>query len=205
MSRRFFSYKIFKLYRTGLCDFKSNVIGTEEGEEVNKTMVIGVGSGVGKSTFARQLGKIIGIEVTHLDRLYWKPNWVEAPREEFLAGQKQVIQNEKWIIEGNYSGTFDIREQYADTIIYLELPLYVCLFRVLKRRIQYHGKTRNDIGEGCIEKIDWAFLKFIITTYGPRKNKMKERLRRYAKEGKTVHYLKTSKQVEGFLKTCKKH
>lgn len=180
-------------------------MGTEEGEGMNKTMVIGVGSGVGKSTFARELGKITGIEVTHLDRLYWKPNWVEAPREEFLAGQKQVIQNKKWIIEGNYSGTFEIREQYADTIIYLERPLYVCLFRVLKRRIQYHGKTRNDIGEGCIEKLDWAFLKFIITTYGPRKEKMKERLQQYAAAGKTVHYLKTARQIEGFLKTYLKN
>lgn len=168
---------------------------------MNKTMVIGVGAGVGKSTFARRLGKITGAEVTHLDRLYWKPNWIEAPHEEFLAAQEQVVQNEKWIIEGNYSGTFAIRERAADTIIYLELPLYVCLYRVLKRRVQYHGKTRDDIGEGCEEKIDWAFLKFILTTYGPRKKKMKERLQRYAAEGKTVHYLKTSTQIEGFLRT----
>lgn len=164
-------------------------------------MVIGVGAGVGKSTFAHRLGNLTGIEVTHLDRLYWKPNWVEASLEEFRTAQQQVVQNEQWIIEGNYSSTFDIREPSADTIIYLELPLRVCLYRVLKRRVQYHGKTRDDIGEGCEEKIDWAFLKYIVKTYGSRKKKMIERIQRYAEEGKTVYYLKTSAQIEEFLKS----
>lgn len=168
---------------------------------MNKVMVIGVSAGVGKSTFARQLGKMAGIEVIHLDRLYWKPNWVEAAAEEFSAAQQQVVQNDQWIIEGNFTGTFTIREPHADTVIYLELPLRVCLYRVLKRRVQFHGKTRNDIGEGCKEKIDKAFLKFILTTFGPRKKTMRERIRRYKEEGKTVHYLKTSAQIDGFLKT----
>ncbi|MBE1556276.1 topology modulation protein [Sporosarcina limicola] len=171
---------------------------------MNRIMVIGVASGVGKSTFARRLGELIGIEVTHLDRLFWKPNWVEASIEEFSEAQQNSVHNEKWIIEGNYNATASIREPHADTIIYLELPLYVCLYRVLKRRVQFHGKTRNDVGEGCKEKVDWAFLKFIITTYGPRKKKMIERLQYYVDEGKTVHYLKTPKQIEGFLKTIAK-
>lgn len=168
---------------------------------MNKIMVIGVSAGAGKSTFARRLGELTGIEVTHLDRLYWKPNWIEAPSEEFSAAQQRVVQQERWIMEGNYAGTVHIREPHADTIIYLELPLRVCLYRVLKRRVQYHGKTRQDIGEGCKEKIDRAFLKFIVTTYGARKKTMMERMHRYAEEGKTVHYLKTPAQIDGFLAT----
>ncbi len=168
---------------------------------MNKIMIIGVSAGAGKSTFARRLGELTGIEVTHLDCLYWRPNWVEAPPVEFSAAQQQVVQNDQWIIEGNYTGTFTIREPHADTIIYLELPLSVCLYRVLKRRVQFHGKTRNDVGEGCKEKVDKAFLKFILTTYGARKKTMIERMRRYAEDGKTVHYLKTPAQIEGFLAT----
>lgn len=166
-------------------------------------MVIGVSPGVGKSTFARRLGEVTGIEVTHLDRFYWKPNWVEASVEEFSTAQQQVVQNKQWIVEGNYPGTFNIREPHADTVIYLELPLRVCLYRVLKRRVQFHGKTRNDVGEGCKEKIDKAFLKFIVSTYDARKKKMIERMQRYAEEGKTIHYLKTSAQIEVFLGTYK--
>lgn len=168
---------------------------------MNKIMVIGVSAGAGKSTFARRLGELTGIEVTHLDRLYWKPNWVEAPSEEFSAAQQQVVQRDRWIMEGNYGGTMNIRETYADTVIYLELPLRVCLYRVLKRRVQFHGETRQDIGEGCQEKMDWAFLKFIVTTYGARKKSMMKRMRRYVEEGKIVHYLKTPAQIDGFLKT----
>ena len=47
-------------------------------------MVIGVSSGVGKSTFARKLGEALKINVYHLDTLYWKRNWVEATLEDFL-------------------------------------------------------------------------------------------------------------------------
>lgn len=166
---------------------------------MNKVLVIGVGSGVGKSTFARRLGELSGIDVTHLDQLFWRAGWVEADAEEFSYAQQQVVRKDKWIIEGNYTATIGIRESHADTVIYLELPLHVCLYRVLKRRIQYHKKTRSDLSEGCEEKIDWTFLKFILTTYGPRKKKMKMRMRRYASEGKTVHYLKTRQQIEGFL------
>jgi len=172
---------------------------------MKRVLVIGVSSGVGKSTFARRLGELTGIEVTHLDRLFWKPGWVESSVVEFSEAQQQVILNDTWIIEGNYTGTIDIRESHADTIIHLELPLGVCLYRVLKRRVQYHGKTRDDVGEGCEEKIDWAFLKFILTTYKPRKKKMLKRMQRFANEGKTVHYLKTQRLIDGFLNPGNKY
>ncbi|WP_342513494.1 topology modulation protein [Sporosarcina sp. FSL K6-1522] len=171
---------------------------------MHKVLVVGVSAGVGKSTFARRLGELTGLEVTHLDRLYWKPNWVEASAEEFSAAQQKVVEKDQWIMEGNYTGTFPIREAHADTLIYMELPLRVCLYRVLKRRVQYHGKTRQDIGEGCQEKIDWAFLKFIVTTYGTRKKTMQERMQRFAEQGKTVHYLTTTAQIEGFLATYRR-
>lgn len=167
---------------------------------MNRIMVIGVSAGVGKSTFARQLGILTRIEVTHLDRLYWKPGWVEASNAEFCDAQQQIVPKDEWIIEGNYAKTIAIREPHANTVIYLELPLLICLYRVLKRRVQYRGKTRSDMGEGCQEKMDKAFLKFIVTTYGPRKREMLKRLRRYREEGKTVHYLKTRKEIEKFIK-----
>lgn len=53
-------------------------------------MVIGISAGVGKSTFARNLGEILNMKVHHLDALFWKPNWVEASIEEFSAAQKKL-------------------------------------------------------------------------------------------------------------------
>jgi len=173
-------------------------------------MVIGVSAGVGKSTFAQKLGEILTINVYHLDAIYWKPNWVEATFDEFLGAQQTIVnQQSQWIIEGNYTGTFEIRAKDADTIIYLELPLYVCLYRVVKRWLQNIGRTRPDMGEGCKEKLDWKFIKFIYSTYYPRKRKMHERFQSFKASGTTkeIIILKSKQEIKSYLDNlsmCKK-
>ncbi|RWZ52177.1 topology modulation protein [Halobacillus fulvus] len=168
---------------------------------MKRIMVLGVSSGVGKSTFARQLGELLEIEVTHLDKLHWKPGWVEAPKQEFIDQQKHIVEKEEWIIEGNYSSTYDLRASRADTIIYLELPLTLCLFRVIKRWWTYKGTDRPDLGEGCPEKLDAEFLKFILTTYHSRKGKMRARFRAFQQEdpAKQVIPLRSKRDIESFL------
>ncbi|MCH1626871.1 topology modulation protein [Fredinandcohnia quinoae] len=164
---------------------------------MKRIMVIGVSAGVGKSTFARKLSEKLDIEVCHLDTLFWKSGWVEATLEEFTEAQQEIIKKEQWIIEGNYSTTFEIRTEYADTIIYLELPRYVCLYRVIKRWLTHIGKKRPDVG--CTEKMDWAFIKFIWTTYHPRVKKMKDRFHRLSHE-KTIIVLKGKEEINAYLK-----
>ena len=173
--------------------------------KVKKIMVIGISAGVGKSTFARRLGEALLINVYHLDTFYWKPNWVEASEKEFSKAQQNIVSEDQWIIEGNYNGTFEIRAEHADTIIYLELPLLVCLYRVIKRRIMNSGKTRPDMGEDCKEKIDWDFIKFIITTYYPRKRKMEERFKAFQTIGdkKDIIQLMSKKEIHTFLENIK--
>ncbi|WP_285768426.1 topology modulation protein [Peribacillus sp. SI8-4] len=168
---------------------------------MKRIIVIGVSAGVGKSTFARMLGNILDIDVHHLDTFYWRPDWVEAPFEEFLAAQKEVLAHDKWIMEGNYSNSIDIRLKHADTIFYLELPLRVCLYRVVKRRLINEGKTRPDMREGCVEKLDWAFIKFILTTYHSRKKKMKSRLVEIQRKepGKVILILDSKQKIEGYF------
>ncbi|HHQ2480896.1 TPA: topology modulation protein [Bacillus cereus] len=138
---------------------------------MERIMVLGISAGVGKSTFAQQLGNALNINVYHLDKLFWNPNWIEASFEEFSKAHQEIVNQNQWIIEGNYNNTIEIRAKSADTIIYLELPLSVCLYRVIKRWLMNIGKTRADMGVGCREKIDWKFIKFICTTYYPRKKK----------------------------------
>jgi adenylate kinase family enzyme len=164
-------------------------------------MVLGVSAGVGKSTFARRLGEALNIKVYHLDALYWKAGWVEAYVEEFAAAQREIVSRDEWIIEGNYSNTYEIRAERADTMIYLELPLPVCLYRVLKRWLTNLGKTRPDMAEGCKEKMDWDFIKFICKTYYPRKRKMDERFRRFqlTDPDRTVVILKNRQEIQSFL------
>ncbi|KON90291.1 topology modulation protein [Sporosarcina globispora] len=166
---------------------------------MKKIMVIGISAGAGKSTFARKLGEKTGIEVHHLDVLFWKPCWMESDLHEFSIAQRELVNKKRWIIEGNYSNTFEIRANACDTVIYLELPLCLCLFRVLKRWLTNLGKTRPDMAAGCKEKMDWKFIRFILTTYGSRKKKMAERLARFAAEGKEVIVLKSKPEIDSYI------
>jgi len=164
-------------------------------------MVLGVSAGVGKSTFARRIGDILQINVYHLDTMYWKPGWIEASLDEFRSVQEKIVENRQWIIEGNYSSTYEVRMVRADTIIYLELPLYVCLYRVFKRFFQHIGKTRPDMTIGCDEKLDWKFIKFILTTYKNRKTVMRERLEYFLNKDaqNKIVILKSKKEIKDYL------
>ena len=171
---------------------------------MERILILGVSAGVGKSTFARQLGERLQLEVCHLDRLFWLPGWVQAPMEDFAQRQLDFMnEHQRWIIEGNYTGTYEPRRDQADTIIYLELPLLVCYFRVIKRRIRSHGKTRPDMAPGCPEKLDWAFTKFIWTTYRRRKSRMRERLREFEKRhpNNKVVLLKGQRAIAKYLES----
>jgi adenylate kinase family enzyme len=128
---------------------------------MKKVILIGSG-GSGKSTLARKIGEILSIEVYHLDAIFWKPGWIGTPKEEQKAVQEELTSRKSWIIDGNYGSTMDIRLQAADTIIFFDLSKWVCLYRVLKRRFQYRNKKREDMGEGCEERIDFRFLKSSI-------------------------------------------
>src|SRR5207244_1610383 len=48
---------------------------------MNHVAIVGSG-GAGKSTFARELGRLTGLPVYHLDCYMWKPGWVMTPDAE---------------------------------------------------------------------------------------------------------------------------
>ncbi|WP_461614763.1 P-loop NTPase family protein [Clostridium sp. Marseille-QA1073] len=121
---------------------------------MKKIMILG-SPGSGKFTLAKSIGEITGIEVIHLDTLFWNPGWIKVPSEEFKEIVKSYVVKEAWIMDGNYSGVLDIRLNTDDTIIFIDVPRGKCLYRVVKRRFQYKGKTRSDLTAGCDEKIDW--------------------------------------------------
>ncbi|HEX9059788.1 MAG TPA: DNA topology modulation protein [Clostridia bacterium] len=166
---------------------------------MKKIMIIGSG-GAGKSTLARELGKILKIEVFHLDSIHWNPGWVETPFSEWKMIIDTLVKKEEWIIDGNYGdSTMKTRLQAADTIIFMDLPRVVCLFRIIKRRIQNIGKVRPDMGKGCPEKIDWSFIKWIWTYPESKRPEILNKIKKYS-EGKKVILLHNSKEVNQFIK-----
>ncbi len=164
---------------------------------MKKIVLIGSG-GSGKSTLARQLGEKLKINVLHLDSLFWKPGWVETPREEWIDTQQYLVKRETWIMDGNYGGTIDIRLNAADTIIFLDIPRIICVYRAFKRMLQYRNKTRPDMGEGCAERFNYEFFKWIWEYPKTKRPKILERLEELSKE-KEVIILKAPKEVENFL------
>jgi adenylate kinase family enzyme len=125
-----------------------------------RIMIIG-SPGSGKSTFSRQLAEISGIPLIHLDKEYWNSGWVETSKEEWVKKQETLLSGDNWIIDGNYGGTMEMRLEKADTIICFQLSKWVCILSYLKRVITNINKVRPDMPEGCPERLDIEFMKYI--------------------------------------------
>ena len=138
---------------------------------MRRVVVVGSG-GSGKSTFSTQLGRATGLPVVHLDREFWRPGWEETPNGEWKCRVDELLAREWWIMDGNFGGTREMRMKAADTIIFLDFPRRVCLYRILKRTAKYYGKSRPDMTEGCDEHVD---IKFILWVWN-YKNRSRERL-----------------------------
>lgn len=160
-------------------------------------LVIGPG-GAGKSTFARRFGELTGVEVVHLDSLYWRPGWVETPKPEWAEVVASVLARESWIVDGNYSGTLEQRIAACDGVVFLDLPRRTCVWRVLKRALRYRGKTRPDMAQGCPEKLDLSFIGW-IWNYRTRTRPKVLRLLETLSGAKRVIRLQSPAEVEQYL------
>lgn len=169
--------------------------------ENKKIIVLGC-SGSGKSTLAKKLGEILNIRVIHLDKLYWNENWVPVSLEEFDKRLDFEMSKDSWIIDGNFGRTIPKRLERCDTVIYLDYKRRVCIRGVLKRFISNYGKTRSDMGKGCIEKIDIEFLSWI---WNFNKNYRIEYLKMIKEsKGKDIYIVSSRKEGEELLNKFKR-
>ena len=159
-------------------------------------------SGSGKSTVCERIGRILGIPIVHLDMHYWNPNWVETPKDEWVNKVKELIAAESWVMDGNYTSTLKMRAEAADTLIFLDMTRRLSYFRVIRRYLKNRGKTRPDVTEGCPEKIDLDFIKWIWNYPSTRKPKILNFLEKMRKN-KNVYILNNQREIEEFLKVLK--
>lgn len=135
---------------------------------MRRVMIIGP-CGSGKSTLARALAPRLGLPLVHMDRLGWKEGWVDTDDSELEARLADVVARDKWLIEGHYGGSLTPRLERADTVIYLDFPIRLCLSRLIRRVVTMRGQTRPDMAEGCPERFDAAFLWYVANwNRGPR-------------------------------------
>ena len=116
--------------------------------------------GSGKSVFAKSLSKQLNIPLYHLDCYYFSANWTERDYAEFLALQQGIVDQDLWIVDGNYLKSLEMRFARADVVVYFRRSKYLCYWRVCKRRFSAI-KDAPDRPADCPEEIAWKLLTFM--------------------------------------------
>jgi adenylate kinase family enzyme len=150
-----------------------------------------VGStGSGKTTLARRLSSILQAPHVELDALWWKPHWTTVTVEEFHAQVRSVVDQPRWVIDGNYGAIRDRIWQRADCIIWLDYSVPVIFRRLIARTWR-----RVFVGEECCNgnrETFWrtfsrdSILWWAVKTYHPRRREYPSLLEQQAAAGKTI-------------------
>lgn len=162
---------------------------------MEKILIIGI-PGSGKSTFANKLGKALNRDVIHLDKFYRMSGWLTAySKSEWMEVVKNLVSKEKWIMEGNYHNTLDIRLSASDIVVFLNFNKLLCLYRIFARCYKKDHLLGIDKADGDKNRISWDLIKKVILY--PRKEIL-EKLEKY-KNTKKVFIAKDSKESNELL------
>jgi adenylate kinase family enzyme len=169
---------------------------------MKKIVIIG-SPGAGKTTLAQALGRILNIKVIHLDRLFWKGGWQAISGDERIDILKDLVPatrwlDGKWIMEGTYLQSSEPRFEGADTIIFLDTHLFLCLGRVIQRHYAHHGQFRRDLPKECTDRLTLSRMLYVLTFSFEERKKLMKNLRSYT--SKEFIHLYSPREVNNFVK-----
>lgn len=85
-----------------------------------------------------------------IDEIQWKPGWVHTDSEEYEKAHESIITNDRWLVDGY--GSWDSvlkRMDAADTIIFVDHPIWVHYWWATKRQVTSIFVGRADGPSGC--------------------------------------------------------
>lgn len=167
--------------------------------------MVGSGSGAGKTTFARALARQAGLPFVELDALHWQQgNWITPSRDVFRARVDEATSGDAWVVDGNYSASRDIVWARADTVVWLDLPFAVMLWRTVRRTMRRSWR-REVLWVGNRETVWNAFvggdalIPFFVRTYRGRRRRFERELARPEQAHLDVHRFRSTAEAERWL------
>lgn len=156
-------------------------------------------SGSGKSTLAKALAQHYNIPVLYLDTVQFLPGWQMRERAEAKRLVAEFMQNDDWVIDGNYQSLLQKeRLQAADWVVLLQFNRFLCFWRAYRRYLKNCNVSRESMADGCTEKFDREFAWWIL-----HKGRNKKYRRHYKQVSETYKHklvrIKNQKQLDAFL------
>ena len=126
-----------------------------------RVLVIGC-AGSGKSTLARQLALRFNLPHVSMDReIFWLPGWQLRPRKDQMARLGDILNRERWVLDGTSPGTLPLRLPCAHLVLWLRPPRWMSLYGVVSRYLHFRGRSRPDMADDCPERLDLDFVAYV--------------------------------------------
>jgi adenylate kinase family enzyme len=176
---------------------------------MRRVVVIG-SSGSGKTTVARHIARALDLPRLELDSVVHQPGWAQLPQDEFTDRVTQFVSGRGWVIDGNYTslGVRDSIWPRVDTVVWLDLPRWVIMPRVIMRtlrRVITQEELWNQNREPWTNLYSLDPYKNIIVWAWTRHRHVRAKFEsdedRGAWDHATVHRLRSPTEVARFLAT----
>ena len=161
-------------------------------------------AGGGKSTLARRLAELTALPLYVVDMMQFRPGGVKVPQHEFLQAHADLLRRDAWIIDGFGSAALAWeRFAVADTLIYVDLPLFTHHLWVTKRLMRGlfadppGWPDNSPLWSSSIQsyRVLWLCHRHLTPKY--------RQLVTEAAASKRVHHLRSPAQIQFFIETVK--
>ncbi len=163
-------------------------------------MVIGNGGG-GKTTLAYKLAKTYDLPLTEIDALQFQAGWVRTPETELRQSIQTVQDTERWLIDGFGSwDQIEARAQLADTIIFVDHPIWVHFWWACERQIAAAlGQERLGGPADCdLREVTKLMFETLWRVHEELRPKLVNLVERY-QSSKRVIWIKSPEELDGYL------